>query len=182
MQNLTTSATPPVPVQSVKLDQCANLAIITLAAPLVGANISPILMSSASVPTTAMLNTYDTLDAYSTPFLALTQGNQAQCQAFNPQYSQYNMLCTQPVQGQTITSDYLGGDPIIGFSVFNNTPSAVLVGITGQYYSTFVFAQTGRDNDPGAYRFSALVAPSIGTIAAAAGVSAANLTNPNPLG
>ncbi|KAJ2488720.1 hypothetical protein IWW37_004568 [Coemansia sp. RSA 2050] len=170
-------------VKSVDIDQCANLATITLTTPLtLGESIKPILMSNAQVPLTAMLNTYNTSNPYGSPFLALTQGNQQQCETIRPQYSQDKLICTQPVQGQFITSDYLGGDPIIGFSVQGNTPVAVLVGITGQFYSTLVNAQNGGINDPAAYRYSALVGSRIAQIASIAGVEAVTLTSSNPLG
>ncbi|KAJ2621254.1 hypothetical protein GGF44_005467, partial [Coemansia sp. RSA 1694] len=182
-QNLTSSAVTPAAVKSIDIDQCANLATITLATPLVLTDaIKPILMSKAEVPLTALLNTYNTLNAYGSPFLALTQGNREQCEALRPLYAQDKFVCTQPVQGQLITGDYLGGDPIIGFSVQNNTPAAVLVGISGQFYSKLVYAQNGRDNDPAAYRFSALVASRIAQIASIAGVDPATITSSNPLG
>ncbi|KAJ2745845.1 hypothetical protein GGI20_001846 [Coemansia sp. BCRC 34301] len=182
-QNLTAGAATPAAVKSIDIDQCANLATITLATPLVlGDKVKPILMNSAEVPFTAMLNTYNTKNAYGSPFLALTQGNREQCEALKPFYAQDRFVCTQPVQGQLVTSDYLGGDPIIGFSVQNNTPTAVLVGISGQFYSRLVYVQTGRDNDPAAYRFSALVGSRIGQIASIAGVNAATITSSNPLG
>ncbi|KAJ1817733.1 hypothetical protein GGH91_004905 [Coemansia sp. RSA 2671] len=177
------AGTQSMAVKSVDIDQCANLATITLTTPLAPSEaIKPILMSNAQVPLTAMLNTYNTSNPFGSPFLALTQGNQQQCEAIKPQYSQDKLICTQPIQGQFITSDYLGGDPIIGFSVQGSTPVAVLVGITGQFYSNLVNAQTGGINDPAAYRFSGLVGSRIAQIASTAGVEPATLTSSNPLG
>ncbi|KAJ2883806.1 hypothetical protein H4R27_002523 [Coemansia aciculifera] len=182
-QNLTASAVQPSAVKSIDIDQCANLATITLTTPLTLSDaIKPILMNGAQVPQTAMLNTYNTSNPYGSPFLALTLGNQQQCETMKPQYVQDKFICTQPVQGQFITSDYLGGDPIIGFSVQGATPVAVLVGITGQFYSTWVNAQNGGINDPTAYRFSALVSSRVAQIASIAGVDPQTLTSANPLG
>ncbi|KAJ2832535.1 hypothetical protein GGI24_001194 [Coemansia furcata] len=181
-QNLTASVQPSA-VKSIDIDQCANLATITLTTPLTLSDaIKPILMNTAPVPQTAILNTYNTSNPYGSPFLALTQGSQQQCEAIRPQYSQDKFICTQPIQGQFITSDYLGGDPIVGFSVQGTAPVAVLVGISGQFYSTLVDAQNGGINDPTAYRFSALVGSRVAQIASTAGVDPLTLTSANALG
>ncbi|KAJ2472775.1 hypothetical protein EV174_005784, partial [Coemansia sp. RSA 2320] len=112
-------------VRNIDIDQCGNLGVITLAAPMIlGDTIKAIALSSAAVPMAASLNTYSTINPYGSPFLVLTQGNADECELMLPGYAQDNFMCTQPVQGQIVTGDYLGGDPIIGYGAQNGVPVA----------------------------------------------------------
>ncbi|KAI9500424.1 hypothetical protein BX070DRAFT_230073, partial [Coemansia spiralis] len=159
-------------VASVDIDKCSNFAIIKLRDIMdIGSEIQSIVLSSHPMEQNKMLNTYNTSNPYGDPFLSLTQGSMDACNLMRPGYASDYFICTQPVQGQHVAGDYLGGDPIIGFS---NQPQAgaivVLVGITGMYYSTISAAQNGSMNDPTAYRFSPMVAPHVNKIATYAGV------------
>ncbi|KAJ2722066.1 hypothetical protein GGI07_003553 [Coemansia sp. Benny D115] len=165
-------------VKSVDLDQCSNLATIVLSEPLLfGDTIMPIVLSNQAVTKDATLVTFNTLDATGEPFLELTQGGDDACEMMLSGYTKSNLLCTQPVQGQLVTQDYLGGDPIIGYSMQPSASLAVLVGVTGLYYSTLADARAGSINDPTAYRFSAMVAPHVNNIATLAGVDAQKISS-----
>ncbi|KAJ1663592.1 hypothetical protein IW140_004814 [Coemansia sp. RSA 1813] len=160
-------------VANVDIDKCANFAVIQLKDPMViGSEIQTIFLSSHSIDQSAQLYTYNTSDPTGNSFLSLAQGSSDACEMLRPGYVDDYFICTQPVQNQHVTGDYLGGDPIIGFSSQPQAGSIVaLVGITGMYYSTIANAQHGEMNDPTAYRFNPMVAPQVNTVAAYAGVN-----------
>ncbi|KAJ1787563.1 hypothetical protein LPJ59_005707 [Coemansia sp. RSA 2399] len=159
-------------VANVDIDKCADFAIIQLSEPMdIGSDIQTIILSSHEIDPSAQLYTFNTSDTTGNPFLSLSQGNSDACSMLRPGYADDYFICTQPVQNQYVTGDYLGGDPIIGFS---NQPQSgtivALVGVTGMYYSTIASAQHGEMNDPTAYRFNPMVAPQVDIIAGYAGV------------
>ncbi|KAJ2558473.1 hypothetical protein EV175_000767 [Coemansia sp. RSA 1933] len=159
-------------VANVDIDKCSNFAIIQLSEPVdIGSEIQTIVLSSHEIDQGSQLYTFNTSDTSGNPFLSLSQGSDDACNMLRPGYADDYFICTQPVQDQYVTGDYLGGDPILGFS---NQPQAgtivALVGVTGMYYSTIAAAQHGDMNDPTAYRFNPMVAPHVDKIATYAGV------------
>ncbi|KAJ2796562.1 hypothetical protein H4R21_004661, partial [Coemansia helicoidea] len=179
---------PPIttqtyPVTKVQVDDCSNIAIIQIGENLsFGGPLLPMFIGTGAVTDTSMLYTFKTSDPSGDSFLSVTKGADAVCNQFMPGYAQDNFLCTQPVLGQQVTKDYLGGDPIIGFSSQPSGPLAVLVGVTGLYYSTLAQAQNGTANDGTAYRFNALAAAQVDAIAAVAGVTPQSLVSTGSLG
>ncbi|KAJ1940665.1 hypothetical protein GGF37_003879 [Kickxella alabastrina] len=173
--NITTSNL----VENIQMDITTNLAFIRLKDPLkFDSTVMPVVLNSlATVPLETVLTTFNTLEAYGNPMLTITQGNQESCKLMLPDHQQMGLLCTQPVQEQSLLVDYLGGDPIIAFSEQPSAPLAVLVGITGLYYSTVAEARVGIVNDPTAYRFSGLIAPNVDIVAGIAGVDAKTISS-----
>ncbi|KAJ1874630.1 hypothetical protein H4R22_002118 [Coemansia sp. RSA 1290] len=169
-------------VSNVQIDECSNFAIITIEGSMTfGGGLMPVFISSHPVDQGATLYTFKTAEPAGRSFLSLTNGIATECDKYLPGYADENFLCTQPVLGQTVTNDYLGGDPIIGFSSQPDGSLAVLVGVTGLYYSTLEEAQTASANDATAYRFNALAAPHVRDIATLAGVSPESLVSTGKL-
>ncbi|KAJ2524598.1 hypothetical protein GGI11_000702 [Coemansia sp. RSA 2049] len=159
-------------VANIDIDKCANFAVIQLSDEMyIGSEIQSIVLSSHPLEAGVQLFTYNTSNPTGNPFLSLSLGGTDACEMHLPGYTDNYFICTQPVQNQKVAGDYLGGDPIIGFSNQQQAGAIVaLVGVTGRYYSTLVDAQNGNINDPAAYRFSPMVAPHIDKIAKYAGV------------
>ncbi|KAJ2614921.1 hypothetical protein H4S08_001472 [Coemansia sp. RSA 1365] len=165
-------------VKDIKIDECSNFAIIQIEGNIsFGGDLLPLFISSHEIKQEATMYTYRTSDPSGNNFMSLTQGTADSCDQFLPGYAEKNFLCTQPVLGQSVTTDYLGGDPIIGFSLQSDGPLAVLVGVTGLYYSTLEKAQTASVNDPTAFRFNAIAAAHVSDIASVAGVEAKSLVS-----
>ncbi|KAJ2307969.1 Cytochrome c oxidase subunit 6 [Coemansia sp. RSA 2705] len=170
-------------VSNVQIDECSNFAIIQIQGSMsFGGQLMPMFISSHPVSNGATLYTFKTSDPAGDSFLSLTQGMATDCEQFLPGYSDHNFMCTQPVLGQAVTEDYLGGDPIIGFSEQPDGPLAVLVGVTGLYYSTQADAQSAAANDATAYRFNALAASHVQDIATLAAVNPQSLVSTGDLG
>ncbi|KAJ2805747.1 hypothetical protein H4R20_001968 [Coemansia guatemalensis] len=170
-------------VKDIKIDECANFAIISIDGNIsFGGDLLPLFISSHEIKQEATMYTYKTSDPTGYSFMSLTQGTADTCDQFLPGYADAKFLCTQPVNGQSVTTDYLGGDPIIGFSTQPDGPLAVLVGVTGLYYSTLEKAQTASVNDPTAFRFNAMAAAQVNNIASVAGVEAKSLVSGGELG
>ncbi|PIA14856.1 hypothetical protein COEREDRAFT_82460 [Coemansia reversa NRRL 1564] len=170
-------------VKDIKIDECSNFAIILIDSNIsFGGDILPLFISSHEIKQEATMHTYRTSDPSGNSFMSLTQGSADSCDQFLPGYVEKSFLCTQPVPGQSVTTDYLGGDPIIGFSMQPDGPLAVLLGVTGLYYSTLEKAQTADVNDPTAFRFNAIAAAHVNDIASVAGVEAKSLVSGGVLG
>ncbi|KAJ2660665.1 hypothetical protein IW148_003681 [Coemansia sp. RSA 1199] len=170
-------------VKNIELDECSNIAIIQIEGSMsFGGQLMPIFISSHPVSQASTMYTFKTSDPSGNSFLGVTQGVSTACDQYLPGYTDNNFMCSQPVLGQTITDDYLGGDPIIGFSTQPDGPLAVLVGITGLYYSTLEDSQNAVANDATAYRFNAIVAAHVKHVATIAGVSAESLVSSGDLG
>ncbi|KAJ2829832.1 hypothetical protein IWW50_000625 [Coemansia erecta] len=179
--------TPPSSVQTyvvknVQIDECSNFAIIQIDGTLsFGGELMPVFISSHPVSQGATMYSFKTSDASGDSFISVTQGVATECDQYLPGYKDSNFMCSQPVLGQTVTDDYLGGDPIIGFSSQPDGPLAVLVGVTGLYYSTLEDAQSATSNDATAYRFNSLAASHVSNIATLAGVQAESLVSTGDL-
>ncbi|KAJ2497552.1 hypothetical protein GGH96_005009 [Coemansia sp. RSA 1972] len=170
-------------VKNIDIDECSNIAIIQIEGNMsFGGQLMPVFISSHPVSQASTMYTFKTSDPSGNSFLGITQGVTTACDQYLPGYTGSNFMCSQPVLGQTITDDYLGGDPIIGFSTQPDGPLAVLVGITGLYYSTLEDAQNAVSNDATAYRFNAIVAAHVKHIAKIAGVSPESLVSTGDLG
>ncbi|KAI8323455.1 hypothetical protein GQ54DRAFT_303375 [Martensiomyces pterosporus] len=170
-------------VKSIDVDSETNFAIIELEAPLeLSDSIRPIVISTQTgIPGTANLNMYNTTDLTYSPFVKLMQGTEAECKGVVPGYPQDKFFCTMPVRNQSVFGDRLGGDPIVGYTLLTNAPTALLVGITGSYYSKSSPTLAGQKNDPSAYRFNSIVAAHIERIASAANASVSSIANAGPL-
>ncbi|KAJ2080559.1 hypothetical protein H4R24_002997 [Coemansia sp. RSA 988] len=165
-------------VKDIKIDECSNFAIIQIDGNIsFGGDLLPLFISSHEIKQEAIMYTYRTSDPSGNSFMSLTQGTADTCDQFLPGYADAKFLCTQPVNGQSVTTDYLGGDPIIGFSTQPDGPLAVLVGVTGLYYSTLEKAQMAGVNDPTAFRFNAMAAAQVEKIASVAKVDAKSLVS-----
>ncbi|KAJ2781640.1 hypothetical protein H4R18_002742 [Coemansia javaensis] len=170
-------------VKTVQVDECGNIAIIQIDGTLsFGGALLPMFIGANTVQSNAVLYTFQTSNPGGASFLSLTPGVPDVCNQYLPGYASDGFLCTQPVLGQQITSDYLGGDPIIGISSQPDGPLAVLVGVTGLYYSTLPASQNATLNDGTAYRFNALAAAHVNAIATVAGVTPQSLVSSGKLG
>ncbi|KAJ1647959.1 hypothetical protein LPJ64_000707 [Coemansia asiatica] len=166
-------------VASINMSTCANFAAILLSEPLtLGKSIKPILLSNSPAFQTTTVVTYNTTDPAVDPLVILTPGTDEACELLFPGYSKKGFLCTLPVDKQTVTADYLGGDPIIGFVPQDGVAEPVLFGVTGLYYSTIAEAQAAQANDPTAYRYSPLVAQQVGKLASLGGLDAQKIATP----
>lgn len=155
-----------------------NLAFVSLESPLtLNGQVAAIGLSNATIGPSTIMNGFKTVDPTDSHLLVLTQGANNICQGSLPTYQQQGLLCTQPVESQDVTTDYLGGDPIIGYSVNSGTASSVLLAVSGQYYSTSAAAQSAQTNDPSAYRFNGLVGQHIDKVSMLAGVAADSLVS-----
>ncbi|KAJ2398013.1 hypothetical protein GGI05_000340 [Coemansia sp. RSA 2603] len=160
-------------VKTIDINKCQNFATIVLSEPLtLSDTVKGILLSSSPVSQTTTMATYNTTNTQGDPLLTLSQGGDDACELLLPGYTKRDFLCTQPVDKQKVTADFLGGDPIIGFVVQSGAAQPVLFGVTGLYYSTIAEAQAAQTNDPTAYRYNALVLPHIGNIATLGGLDA----------
>ncbi|KAJ1810880.1 hypothetical protein LPJ75_004161 [Coemansia sp. RSA 2598] len=173
------ASVPSNRVAAVKISKCANFASILLSEPLtMGESVGPILLSNSPIHDTTTVVTYNTTDPAADPLVILTPAPDEECELLFPGYSKRGLLCTLPVSKQSVTADYLGGNPIIGFVQQGDVAQPVLFGVTGFYYSTIAEAQAAQANDPSAYRYNPLVAQQVGKLATLGGLDPQKIATP----